>query len=212
MLLVVQEPPPTAKRAVPQDWPDLETTSTSCSQAALAPGNGRSAYPAPPWTMCSATPGREASQDGAADIEVARGSNCPSQPGLDPAEATPATKSPLSTRSYNAVGVAPAGKAWNSGPPAPSCPNHCPAQVLAPKRPSDVLHSASTFPLRSTPMSRCPSSPAGNLSGSGRVQRTRPDASMASSSTVAERSSSRPWSSSLDRRAWIIPPVGSLAW
>ena len=87
MLLVRHEPPSTAKLAVPHDCPDGEITSTFWTQAPLTSDNGSRAYPVPPWTMCSVTSGCAASHEGAAESDVASGSNWPSQARLPPREA-----------------------------------------------------------------------------------------------------------------------------
>src|SRR6267143_3063808 len=98
MLLVLHAPPPMLKLDEPQVFPEGETTPTCCSQAALLAGLGSTAYPLPPWTMCSAVFGREASQSGGGDIDVDCASNCPSHAGWFGA-LKPARNRPLPTRS-----------------------------------------------------------------------------------------------------------------
>src|SRR5690242_3234292 len=119
MLLGVHEPPPMAKLAVPHDWPEGETTSMSCVQVALASGKDMTAYPRPPCTMCSRVFARARSHEGAGEIEVASGSNWPSQTLREPENASPSRKSPSPTRSKKALGRAGPDTAWNSGPGAP---------------------------------------------------------------------------------------------
>src|ERR1700682_4168829 len=128
MLLVVQYPPPTANVDEPQTLPEGEITSTTCSHAALDPGVGKTAYPLPPWTMCSVVLGRDASHGGGGDIEVACASNGPSQPW------NPETNRPLSARSKSFHGryAPPLPTAWKTGPGAPLGSTHCPAKVPSP--------------------------------------------------------------------------------
>src|SRR5882762_3435298 len=62
-------------------------------------GDDSTAYPVPPWTMCSLVPGRDLSQAGGAAPEVERLPSCPTQSSPD------WRNSPLPTRWVSATPI-----------------------------------------------------------------------------------------------------------